>query len=70
MLQATHLYSYVGICLSYLGNTHNLALGALDNLDAFWQVVCDFMYELPCHLFTNAALKLHLFHNWISSNSQ
>jgi hypothetical protein len=70
MLQATHLYSYVGICASYLGNTHNLALGALDNLDALWQVVSDLMYELPRYLFTNAALKLHLFHNWISSNSQ
>jgi RNAse (barnase) inhibitor barstar len=70
MLHAMHLYSYVGICASYLGNTHDLTFGALNNLDALWEVVCDLMDELPRYLFANAALKLHLFHNWISSNSQ
>jgi hypothetical protein len=70
MLHATHLYSYVGICATDLCNTHDLTFGALNNLNAFGQVIGDLMYELPRYLFANAALKLHLFHNWISSNSQ
>ncbi len=69
MLHATHLYSYVGICVSYLGNTHNLALGALNNLDALWQVVCDFVYNLFCNFLTNATLKLYV-HNCFSLDFQ